>query len=300
MPSELPRRGATVTDGAWGTALDALGCEPGFCRERWNVERPDVVLRVAESYVAAGAQVILTNTFTANRIALDRHAASDRAEELNRAGAAISRRAAGNDVLVFGSIGPSGKIVMIDEIEPEELHDAFAEQSAALAVGGVDACLCESMTELIEALIAVRAAKETTGLPVVASMVFDSGPDRCFTSMGDGVEKVVAALADAGADVIGLNCGVGITEALRPAAKIRACADMPVWVKPNAGLPELVAGAVVYKETADDFAAEAAKLLNLGVNYIGGCCGTTPDHVRALVEIAKKHTSTRPQTGEST
>ncbi len=288
MPSEQTERKVTVTDGAWGTQLDALGCPAGYCRERWNIDRPDLVRQVADSYVAAGSQAILTNTFIGNRVMLAKHDLADRAAELCRAGAAISRQAAGKGVRVFGSMGPSGEIVMMEQIDPQELKDAFAEQACALAAGGVDAVLCESMTELAEAVIAVRAAKQHTNLPVVASMVFDSGPDRCFTSMGDSVEKAAAALADAGADVLGANCGVGIDEVITPVAELRASTDLPVWVKPNAGLPELIEGNVVYKQAPKEFAARVRDLLAIGIDYIGGCCGTTPDHIRAVVAAVDK------------
>jgi 5-methyltetrahydrofolate--homocysteine methyltransferase len=288
MSASPSNRAVTVTDGAWGTQLDALGCPPGFCRERWNVERPEAIREVAQSYIAAGSRVILTNTFTGNRVILGKHGLTDRAAELNRAGAAVSREAAGQDVRVFGSIGPSGVIVMMEEIDQAELRDAFGEQAAALADGGVDAIVCESMSELAEAVIAVRAAKQNTHLPVVASMVFDSGSDRCFTSMGDSVEQAAAALADAGADVVGANCGIGIAECIAPIIRLRQSTDLPIWVKPNAGLPELVGGQVIYKETPEEFATHALKLLKIGIDYIGGCCGTTPDHIRALASVVRQ------------
>lgn len=288
MSTTPSSRKVTVTDGAWGTQLDALGCPPGLCRERWNLERPEAVQEVAGRYVAAGSQVILTNTFTGNRVILARHGLADRVAELNRAGAAISRGAAGQDVRVFGSMGPSGVIVMMEELDTKELHDAFGEQAAALAEGGVDAIVCESMTELAEAVIAVRAAKQYTQLPVVASMVFDSGSDRCFTAMGDSVERSAAALTDAGADVLGTNCGIGIAEVIAPAIRLRQSTDLPVWIKPNAGLPELINGEVVYQESPEEFATHARKLLKIGVDYLGGCCGTTPDHIRALVDVVNR------------
>lgn len=273
----------TVTDGAWGTQLDALGCPTDHCHEWCNLEHRDLVRHVAESYVAAGSQIIITNTFTGNRLILKKHNLADRVQEINRSGAAISRAAAGSNVRVFGSMGPSGQIVMMEEVSSNELTDAFSEQALALAAGGVDALLCETFTELAEAVIAVRAAKDATGLPVVASMVFDSGPDRCFTSMGDTVENAAKALADAGADVLGMNCGVGIGQALTPVRRLREATDYPIWIKPNAGLPELSEGRVVFKESPEEFAGHIPELVRIGVNYVGGCCGTTPDHIRALV-----------------
>jgi 5-methyltetrahydrofolate--homocysteine methyltransferase len=288
MPTIPHNRGLCITDGAWGTQLDALGCPAGYCREQWNTDNPDAVRQVAQQYIDAGSQAVLTNTFTGNRIILSRHHLADRAADLSRAGAAISRQAAGKDVRVFGSMGPSGQIVMMEEIDRQELYDAFAEQASALAEGGVNGIVCESMTELAEIIIAVSAAKKTTGLPVVASMVFDSGAERCFTSMGDNVEKVASPLADAGADVVGINCGVGMAEVIVPVSRLRDSCDLPIWVKPNAGLPELVEGKVRYKETPQEFASHVGQLLEIGVDYIGGCCGSTPDHIRAVVEAVSK------------
>jgi 5-methyltetrahydrofolate--homocysteine methyltransferase len=278
----------TVTDGAWGTQLDGLGCPPGHLHELWNLEHPELVRQVADAYVAAGSQIIITNTFTGNRVVLKKHGMAEKAVELNRAGARISREAAGKDVRVFGSMGPSGQIVMMEEISPQELSDAFREQALALAEGGVDGLLIETMTELAEAVIAVRAAKESTGLTVVASMVFDSGADRCFTSMGDRVEVAAKTLAEAGADVLGMNCGVGIGQVAVPVKRLREATDRPVWLKPNAGLPELHEGRVVFKESPEEFAAHIPELAKIGVNYVGGCCGTTPDHIRAVVAALAK------------
>ncbi len=288
MPQTESKGHVTLTDGAWGTQLDTLGCAPGFCRERWNTEAPDKVLAVARAYVEAGSEAILTNTLNGNRVILDRHGLADRAAELSRAGAAVSRQAAGDDVKVFGSIGPSGTIVMMEEIDPAELEDAFAEQAAALVEGGVDALLCESMTELAEARIAVQAARAVTTLPIVASLVFDSGPERCHTQMGDAVDKAVDQLSDAGANVLGVNCGVGVSEVVKPVTRLREASDLPIWVKPNAGLPELVDGQVVYKETPEQFADGVGRLLDIGIDFIGGCCGTTPDHIKAIADLLGK------------
>jgi len=277
-----------LIDGAWGTQLDLLGCPPGLCHDQWNVDRPEAVQKVAESYVAAGSQVIMTNTFSSNRLTLDKYHLADRASELNRAGAAISRKAAGKSVRVFGSMGPSGKIIMMEEVSEDELHDAFKEQATALAEGGVDGLVCETMTELAEAMIAVRAAKEATDLPVVASMVFDSGPERCHTSMGDPADKAAKALMEAGADILGLNCGIGISQVMAPVRMLRANTDRPLWVKPNAGLPELHDGKVVFKETPEEFASHVPELLGMGIDYVGGCCGTSPDHIRAMAAVLAK------------
>jgi methionine synthase I (cobalamin-dependent) len=271
----------TIVDGAWGTELDKLGCPAGYCREEWNLSHPERVRQVADAYVAAGSRIILTNTFGANRFSLGRHEQSGQTHSLNLAGAAISRQAAGGKVLVFGSIGPSGRIVMMGEITPGELYDAFKEQAEALAEGGADGLVVETMSELAEVVTAVKAAK-TTGLPVVGSMTFDSGKDRTCTMMGVTPAKAVQALTEAGADIIGCNCGIGIDNYIRVVAQFRAVTAKPIWVKANAGLPEIDAGKIVYRMAPEEFAQKATALVEAGANLVGGCCGTTPDFIRAL------------------
>jgi len=273
----------TISDGAWGTELDKLGCPPGFCRERWNLEKPDLVAKVPAAYVAAGSQIVLTNTFGANRYVLAKHGCEKQVRELNRAGAEISKRAADGQALVFGSIGPTGKIVMMGEATEEELFEAFKEQAESLAEGGVDGLVVETMVELAEAMAAVRAAK-TTGLPVVGCMTYDSGPDKTSTMMGVTPEEAADALTVAGADIVGCNCGIGIDNYVIVTGKLRAVTDKPIWVKANAGMPEIEDGKVVYHMKADEFAAKARELVKAGANIVGGCCGTSPEFISALVK----------------
>ncbi len=271
----------TVADGAWGTELDKLGCPPGYCREEWNISQPDRVRQVAEAYVAAGAQIILTNTFSGNRITLAKHGHGDKVRDFNRAGAKISKQAAGDKALVFGSIGPTGKMVLMGEVGEGELFDVFKEQADALAEGGADALVVETMTELAEICAAVQAAKGT-GLAVAASMTYDSGKDKTSTMMGVTPEQAVEALLAAGADIIGCNCGIGIDNYIQVAAKMRAVTDVPIWVKANAGLPEIEGDKVVYRMPPREFAQKAKHLVKAGANIVGGCCGTSPEFIAAL------------------
>lgn len=273
----------TVADGAWGTELDKLGCPPGYCREEWNVSRPDLVRQVAEAYVAAGAQIILTNTFSGNRVTLAKHGHGDKVRAFNRAGAEISKQAADGKALVFGSIGPTGRMVMMGEIGEEELLEIFKEQAGALAEGGADALVVETMTELAEACAAVRAAKGT-GLAVAASMTYDSGKDKTSTMMGVTPEQAVEALLATGADIIGCNCGIGIDNYIQVAARMRAVTDWPIWVKANAGLPEIEGEKIVYRMPPTEFARKAKQLVKAGANIVGGCCGTSPEFIAALRE----------------
>jgi 5-methyltetrahydrofolate--homocysteine methyltransferase len=273
----------TIADGAWGTELDRLGCPPGFCREEWNVTKPELVRQVAQSYVDAGAEIVLTNTFGANRFVLERHDRGDKVRDFNRAGAEASKSAAGKRARVFGSIGPSSKIFMMGEASEDELYDAFKVQAEALAEGGADGLVVETMTELAEVTVAVKAAK-STGLLVVASMTYDSGKERTDTMMGVTPAQAVEALTESGADVIGCNCGIGIENYVTVTKMLREATDKPIWVKANAGLPEIEDGKIVYKMQPTDYADQARHLVDAGANIVGGCCGTTPEFIRALCD----------------
>lgn len=276
--------GPVITDGAWGTQLQSLGLPAGECPDAWNLSHPEKVREVARRYIEAGSDVILTNTFRSNRIALEGYGLSDQAAALNRAGVEHSRNAASGKARVFASIGPSGKMLMTGDVTPEQLSEAFTEQARTLAAAGPDALLVETMSDLEEALIALKAAR-STGLPVVVSMVFDSGKEKDRTMMGATVEAVARALTDAGADVVGANCGNGIEGYVPIGKRFRAITDRPVWIKPNAGIPEVIDGRVIYKTPPDLFATHAVPLRDAGVHFLGGCCGTTPEHVRALRKL---------------
>ena len=274
--------GPVLTDGAWGTQLQSLGLVPGEAPDLWNLTHPEKVAAVAGAYVAAGSQIILTNTFGANCFRLAEAGAVDKVKSINEAGARISREAAGSRALVFASMGPSGKLLMNGDVSEDELRAAFAEQAGALAGGGAQGLVVETMQDLDEARIAIAAAK-ATGLPVVASMVFDSGKDKDRTMMGTTPEQAAAALAAAGADVIGANCGQGIAGFVKICARLKSAADgHPLWIKPNAGLPEMQAGRAVYAMTAAEFADHLPALLAAGANFVGGCCGTSPELIREL------------------
>lgn len=273
-----------LTDGGWGTEFQNQGLEAGACPDVWNLEHPDRVEDWARAYVNAGSRVILTNTFRSNRLALARHGLAAKVAELNQAGAGISRRAAGNRAFVFASLGPSGKLLMTGEVSEEELWAAFSEQAKALAAAGADALVMETMSQLAEAKLAVAAARET-GLPVVACMAFDSGKAKDRTSMGTTPEQAAEELAAAGADVIGANCGQGIEYYLPLCRRLAAATDRPIWLKPNAGTPELVGDRALYRATPEKFAALAPALVEAGAAFVGGCCGTTPEFIRALAPV---------------
>ena len=276
-----------LTDGAWGTQLQARGLALGEVPDLWNLTHPDRVAEVAQAYVDAGSQVILTNTFGANRIRLAEAGAADRVAELNRAGAQLSCRAAAGKARVFASIGPSGKMLLTGDVSEAELLAAFTEQAVALAAGGADALVVETMADLAEAQIAVRAAKQT-GLPVVACMVFDSGKNKDRTLMGTTPEQAAAGLTEAGADVVGANCGQGIAGFVTICQRLKASTDRPIWIKGNAGLPQLVDGQPCYTTTPEEFAGYAPALIAAGASFLGGCCGTSPAFIRALCAVVRK------------
>ncbi len=275
-----------VLDGAWGTQMQSLGLQPGEHPDLWNLSHPDRVREVASRYVQSGSRVILTNTFRSNRLALSAQAAAGEMAEivvkLNTAGVKISQEAAAGKAMVFASVGPSGKMLMSGDVTEEELAAAFGEQTRALADAGADGIVLETMSDLFEAQIALKAAK-ATGLPVVVSMVYDSGPQRDRTMMGATPERAAAVLEGAGADVVGANCGLGMDAHLPICTRLRKATTLPVWIKPNAGLPEIVDGKVHYRTAETEFAAMAPQLRAAGADFIGGCCGTTPAFIREVV-----------------
>jgi methionine synthase I (cobalamin-dependent) len=272
--------GVMITDGAWGTQLQARGLPPGTVPDGWNLAYPDRVEEVARAYAEAGSQVILTNTFRANAVAMKEVSAAE-LDAINRAGVEISRHAPGN-ALVFASIGPTGKMLVIGEVSREAVSAAFTAQAQSLAAAGADALLIETMSDVEEARLAVEAAVRT-GLPVIASFAFDSGKNKDRTMMGATPEAVTKAMEEAGASAIGANCGVGVEQSVAVCQRLRAATALPIWMKPNAGLPIMEGSAMRYGTSAEFFASHFAALRDAGAAFLGACCGSTPEFIRALV-----------------
>lgn len=277
-----------VSDGAWGTFLQKKGMEPGECPEAWNLEHADDVFDIAKSYIDAGADMIETNSFGGTIYKIEKYGLADKVFELNKAAAEISRKAAG-DKFVLGSVGPTGKILMMGEVTEDELYNAFKVQVQGLEAGGADAIMIETMTDLDEARLAIKAAKENTACEVFCTMTFDKTVDGEFRSMmGIAPTDMVNTLIDAGAELIGANCGNGIEDMIGIVKEIRkANSEIPVLVHANAGMPVYQDGATVFPETPDEMAILVPKIVAAGANIIGGCCGTTPGHiscVRAAVD----------------
>ena len=279
--SEWLAGGLMVSDGAWGTQLQARGLSLGTTPDTWNLTHAEQVESVARTYAEAGSQVVLTNTFRANAVAMHDCSATD-LDAINRAGVALSKRGAGKQTLVFASIGPTGKVLMSGEVDADQVTAAFAAQAQSLAAAGADALLIETMSDIEEARLAVEAARRT-GLPVLASFAFDSGKNKDRTMMGATPEAVAAAMVEAGADAVGANCGVGVELSVPICRRLRAACELPLWIKPNAGLPRMEGTAIHYATTAEYFASHFAALADAGASFVGACCGSTPEFIHALV-----------------
>ena len=279
----LEEKGLLIADGATGTMLQKAGLAPGAAPERWNLETPDAIRALHRGYIEAGADLILTNTFGGSAIRLRRDGLADRAAEVNRIAARIAREMAGETVGVLGDIGPTGEMMQpLGALSFEEAVAAFAEQASALAEGGVDAILIETMSDLEEVRAAVEGVRKATDLPLLVTLSFDT---RGRTMMGVKPERAAKALLSLGVDVMGANCGRTLSETLEAVLKMRAVApDATLMAKPNAGLPHAEGGDLVYDVTPEIMAEYAQRFVKeAGVRIFGGCCGSTPDHIRAVV-----------------
>ena len=286
----LDGEGVLVGDGAMGTMLQATGLEPGDAPERLNGENPDAVRSVHEAYLRAGSDVITTNTFGGNSLRLALHDAGDKVFEWNKAGAAAARQAADaqeREVIIAGSVGPTGSLLQpVGDLHFDEAKDDFAEQCAALAEGGVDVILIETMSDLEEVRAAIKGARAVCDLPVFCTMTFDT---HGRTMMGTSPEEAVRAVAGFGVQAFGSNCGNGPNEMEEIAGKMfRAPSGFPLIIQANAGVPKMEGNQVVYEAGPERMADHARRCSDLGIRYIGGCCGTTPVHIQAMVEAMKR------------
>jgi methionine synthase I (cobalamin-dependent) len=280
----LIQSGIVVTDGSWGTQLQKKGIKRGECPDSWNLEHSDWVEEVARGYVAAGSRVILTNTFQSNRLSLERYDLGGQAVDINTRGVEISKKAAGDGIYVFASIGPSGRMLLTKETTEDELQSVFEEQANAIAKAGADGIIVETMIDIVEARIAATAAKQT-GLPVIASMVFDAGENKDTTLMGNTPEQAAEELAKIGVDGVGANCGQGIEGYIPICKRLREATDLAVWIKPNAGLPVVEDEKTIFYTTAQEFVESVPELIQAGANFIGACCGSDQEFVKEIRNV---------------
>jgi len=284
----LARGDILIADGATGTYLQAHDLEPGACPEEMNVTHPGIVRQAAEEFFAAGSDLVLTNSLGGTRFGLRRHGHGERVREFNRLAAELPRSAAPPDHYVVATAGPTGEFLApLGPVSEQQMYDAFAEQVTAFEEGGADGVVFETMTALEEISLAIRAARDNTGLLVAGSMTFDKGPGGLFTTMGVTPEQAVEGMLAAGADIVGSNCGGGSDLMVEVAERFRSATDSYLIVQANAGVPELVGGDTVFPETPEYMAERFQTLAGMRINILGGCCGTTPDHIRALVRAVR-------------
>jgi len=275
-----------VGDGAHGTMLFEEVLKPGECPESAILSHPEVVKGIAGRYTDAGAGYIETNTFGATSLKLAMSGLENETETINNQAVSLAREAAGDSAYVIASCGPTGKMLEpYGDTKPVTVYDSFRMQMEFLASAGVDCVFIETMIDLDEAKLAVTAAKDVMpNIPVAAMMTFDQTPRGFFTIMGVTVEAAVSGLTEVGADAIGSNCGTGIDQMIELAKEFHRHTVLPLIFQPNAGLPQTKDGKIYYDETPAMMAAKVPALIDAGVSIVGGCCGTTPEHIRAIQE----------------
>lgn len=280
-----------VSDGAWGTYLYKKGLKIGECPELWNIDRFGDVFDIGKSYIEAGADMIGANSFGGSRIKLAMYGLGGRAFEINESAAKASRMAAGEHKHVIASMGPTGKMLIMEDVTKEELYDAFSEQAMALYKGGADAVCAETMSDKDEAAIAVKAVKDNTPCEAICTFTFQKGAGGQYrTMMGVSPAEAAQAAIEAGADIIGTNCGNGTEDMIGIVTELRTeFPGIPILVQANAGLPCNIDGTDVYPETSEIMASFAERLIQAGANIIGGCCGTTPEHIRAIRAVVDSY-----------
>lgn len=279
--ASLAERGVLIADGATGTNYQTMGIEPGVAPEEWLFDAPDRVVELHRAFVAAGSDIVLTCTFGATPLRLTEGPLAGRVREVNVRAAELAREGAGEERLVAGSLGPTGQLIEpYGLLSRDACVEAYAEQAQALADGGVDLLVLETLFAVEEAVWAVEGVQSATGLPLVVSFSFDMGTR---TMMGLSPSDAVAAVLPYGVAGVGTNCGRSLPDADVVVAEVLAAAgDVPVWVKPNAGVPKIVGDRVVYEAGPELLAAHVARYVEQGARIVGGCCGSTPEHVAAI------------------
>jgi 5-methyltetrahydrofolate--homocysteine methyltransferase len=273
-----------VSDGAWGTFLQKKGLKPGECPELWCVTRPNDVLDVAKAYIDAGADMVESDSFGGTSYKLEHYKLNNRVGEINEAAARISRQAAGDTKWVIASAGPTGKMLAMGDVTEQDLYNAFKDQVVALEKGGADAICIETMSAIDEAVQAIKASRENTGLEVICTFTFEKTAHGGYrTMMGATPADAAKACVEAGAHIIGANCGNGIDRMIEIVKEMRKAAPTtPILVHANAGLPQNIDGVDVFPDTPEKMGLMVKDLVKAGANIVGGCCGTTPAHISAM------------------
>jgi methionine synthase I (cobalamin-dependent) len=274
-----------ILDGAMGTMLIRSGLEGGKVSEFWNLEKPEIVQAIHKSYFDAGSDVVMTNTFGGSSLKLKKTGLHKHTEEINRTAVQLAKEVAGKEKYVAGDIGPIGEMLQPSgTLSFEAAVECFMEQAEYLSKAGADLFIIETMFDLNESLAAIRAAQSVSSLPIFATLTFQEVPKGFVTLMGNRVEDGMKSLLDTGAVVVGANCTLGSGPMVNLAKEIRGCVDSPVMILPNAGMPEIKGSETFHPEDKDFFSDNMLEIKRLGVEVIGGCCGSTPGYIQSIVE----------------
>jgi len=287
LSAALESKDVILLDGAMGTELDKRGL---MSRIGANLESPDAVLEIHRQYVNVGCRALTTNTLTMNRVYLETHNVGVSLRDVNKAGAELARQAAGRDRYVLGDISSTGQLLEpYGTFKESQFYDAFKEQAEILAEAGVDGFIIETMFDLREAICALRACKENTPLPAIVTMAFATEEKGGRTIMGDSAEQCAKGLTDAGADAVGANCGdLAPSQMAVVVSLLKAVMSLPILAQPNAGKPKLIGEQTVFEMAPAPFAAGIAECLQAGAQLVGGCCGTTPEHIAAVAAMLRE------------
>jgi 5-methyltetrahydrofolate--homocysteine methyltransferase len=260
------------------------GLKSGDCPESFNLENPELLKEIAQTYLDAGADLIQTNTFGASPIKLADYKLEDKTEEINGIAVTVVKQIVEGKAYVNASVGPSGKMIYpLGELTQDQLYDNYFRQISALINSGADVISIETMSDILEAVLAVKAAKDIKNdIPVIASMTFEKTKRGYYSIMGVTISKAAEELKNAGADIVGSNCGYGILDMIDIAKEFRKCSDLPLIIQSNAGLPEIKNGNLIFPESEEFMSSRIRELIDAGVRIIGGCCGTTPEYISAF------------------
>jgi 5-methyltetrahydrofolate--homocysteine methyltransferase len=283
---EIVKKRVLVGDGAMGSMLIQKGFKSYECPEEWNITNRDAVKSIHKEYIDAGSELIITNTLGGNYIKLKKFNKEKKLKDINHYSVDLAREVAKEEALVLGDIGPTGEFIApLGTLKPSDVYEVFCEQIAALIEGGVDGLIIETMTAFEEMEMAIKAVKDNTSLPLIASFSFNKDKNGFRTMMGVDIARALELLEKKEVDIIGTNCGCEVSDMIDLVSEIRKVASKPLMAQPNAGQPELKDGRTSYKMEMKDMANEAIRLKEAGANIIGGCCGTTPEYIKWLREL---------------